>query len=58
MKVMGKTGDRYQLQNLVSEEIQETHITNIFRYFQDGLGNLTQVAMRDVLTLIEVEKIL
>jgi len=60
MKVMGKTGDRYQLQNLVSEEIQETHITNIFPYFQDGLGNLTpkQVAMRDVLTLFEVEKVL
>ena len=60
MKVMGKTGDRYQLQNLVTEEIEETHITNIFPYFQDGLGYLTpkQVAMRDVLTLFEVQEIM
>ncbi len=54
--VLGNTGNTYKLKDLINQEISEVHITKIHPYYNDTFG-LTpkQVALRDVLTLFEVD---
>ena len=59
LRVKSKQGDRYTLYNLISGDDEETHIKRIHPYHRDPRQlSPHEVAMRDVLSLFEVEDIL
>ena len=58
-RVIGRDQDRYTLQNCLTETIEEIHLKKIHPFFYDATyTSPREVAMRDVLTLFDVESIL
>ena len=57
--VLGNTGNTYHLKDLINHDKVDVHITKLHPYYVGKYG-LTpkQVALRDVLTLFEVDGIL
>ena len=59
MRVLNRSGDKYKLESLIDGRDEEVHVSKLHPYhFDPTYTSLRDAALRDVLTLFDVEEVL